>query len=248
MYRLLIYRMLHSVFMIAPRGRSWDVHSGRARVTFPLRAVGQNFLKEYGDRAHNPKPFHIPRTSRRINVRPGRNIPEAGLLEYLNRTPFEDPKVLEERNDRLRKLSAEISVETLQFGYPCRDGVFSIEHEATLGGRGGRLEHDRQEPDGWLTFDGTRGTIRIGTRERSIVIHSFTVLATRADLESHSVLLVLQFPPSMEENSRTPNHLHQTRFPISAFDNGHKPLAGFTSRSVRALVFLFFFSRGWCSN
>jgi RNA-dependent RNA polymerase len=113
-------------------------HSGQGALTLPTPSVGEQFLREFSS-------VGIVVRGRRIQFLPSRNHPRPETVEKINRMPYIDPHALEKQEARTRQLQKDLpSVETIQFGWHCRDGTFSIEWERTCS-HGCRIYHDADQ-------------------------------------------------------------------------------------------------------
>ncbi|EJD54733.1 RdRP-domain-containing protein [Auricularia subglabra TFB-10046 SS5] len=104
-------------------------HAGNGVLIIPRIDAARRFLQLYG-----AAPFARPLMlrGRRLYFRPTDNMPPPGLVQELLETVWEDPRVLAERHRRDVELAATtIGVESVQFGWTCRDGVYSVEWEST---------------------------------------------------------------------------------------------------------------------
>ncbi|KAL0067955.1 hypothetical protein AAF712_005124 [Marasmius tenuissimus] len=117
------------VRMFKPKRGKRGLHSGCGALTLPTVALGQSFLAEYGD--GSPTKF--------VSIR-GRNVrfklSDRGLSRdivlSIENSPYRDPSVVEERERIARLLEATtVPVNELQFTWPCRDQVLSVEWEYT---------------------------------------------------------------------------------------------------------------------
>ena len=111
------------------------------RLTLPSVEVGNHFLREYGGRR--------PREVIRVGAQ-GRNLaferskysPRKELVYKLARLPYVDPKQKEDLTALKAQLRTRlVSFSTVQFGWNCRDEVFSVEYEKLCSGIG-RLGFD----------------------------------------------------------------------------------------------------------
>lgn len=111
-----------------PREKNGEANRGFGFLTFPMAELGIRFLKAF--------PHGLNMFDRMVQFHPSRH-PEGRprVVEEIRTMPFTNPKVLEEEEDRYLQLSENrIVVGSIQFGWDCRDRVFSIESESPLTG------------------------------------------------------------------------------------------------------------------
>ena len=204
-------------------------------MTLPWEEVGQRFLNEYGI-------LGLSLDSRTIIFSLSRKPPRTDVVETIRRLPYLDPKAVEQQNTRDSYLRSEfVSIKTLQFGWECRDQVFSIEWEETFA-------HPSQ-----LFFEPERREIRIkifNPNETKIVAMRFSQISWTSAHISHShqpaIYFSLSMPPAFEsEDPRA--HLFQANNPFSdinpydqnprqrctAISSSHEPYAPYTSLAIR---------------
>ena len=128
------------------RDKRWNrPHAGFGFLTLPTLEIGQKFLDEYGglssSKRFNPQ-------GRVITFSQGnRENCNAEILEGITRLPYIEPqqqKESEERASRLR--SRAIIINSVQFGWDCRDDIFSIEWE-TVSHRASTLSFDPERSE-----------------------------------------------------------------------------------------------------
>ncbi|KAJ7785996.1 RNA-directed RNA polymerase 2 [Mycena metata] len=112
--------------------RGNKAHSGSGCLTL-LTNAALHFLREYGEQPGNQPPlktFSIG--GRRVKFAVGKSKPRQDVVERIQRFPYVDPAIAQQKEQRATVLqSGLIPVRTLQFGWDCRDSVFSVEWEAT---------------------------------------------------------------------------------------------------------------------
>ncbi|KAI0033364.1 RNA dependent RNA polymerase-domain-containing protein [Vararia minispora EC-137] len=116
------------------RHHTRDGHCGSGALTLP-EAVGDAFMRSYGEEEGPWIEFHV--MGRRVRFFKSWNTPKPDIVEKITRLEYKDPRALEEKERRARELEeALVPVNTIQFGWECRDKVFSIEweHHATPAG------------------------------------------------------------------------------------------------------------------
>ncbi|KAK0246074.1 RNA-directed RNA polymerase 2 [Armillaria nabsnona] len=201
--------------------RGTKKHGGSGSLTLPTTSVGDEFLREYGERG--PKKFSVG--SRQVKFCVSRRGPRSDIVDNIARTPYLDPRAVEERNWRTSKLQREsVLIRTIQFGWDCRDYIFSIEWEKTF-----------STSCCALSFDNERREIRIRIADTSPPLAIVTRLSNIAEVSVHQYLTfnVIFFsfvvPPSFEEEYKPRRRLHA--LPI----DDHHTVAPFTSHSLRLL-------------
>ncbi|TDL28673.1 RdRP-domain-containing protein [Rickenella mellea] len=132
-------------------------------LTLAFELLGVKFLIEYGGKSPQ-QPVRI--AGRQIFFDKGRKSPRADVVDTIRRLPFVDPVALQEKEARLQEFAEQaIRIQTVQFGWECRDGAFSPE-----------WERDYSETC-TIQFEGERREIRImiaGTEDTQIIAISFS--------------------------------------------------------------------------
>ncbi|EJD54735.1 RdRP-domain-containing protein [Auricularia subglabra TFB-10046 SS5] len=104
-------------------------HAGAGILTIPDMAIGRHFLQRYGAPAAS-RSIYVG--GRRVSFRSSEDQPPRGLVDDLLNRPWQNPRRLAEQHRRDARLAqAKISVAAVQFGWRCRDRVYSIEWEST---------------------------------------------------------------------------------------------------------------------
>ncbi|KAJ6574801.1 RNA-directed RNA polymerase 2 [Mycena capillaripes] len=205
--------------------RGNQVHGGSGLLTL-LKNVALQFLQEYGEQPDKrPPPKILKIGGRTVKFLPGRAKPRPDVIDRIMRFPYADPMVAEKKEQRANVLQSEnIQLRTLQFGWQCRDYVFSVEWEANIVGSL-RVSDERREfriaidqPNGRTLFVAIHFS-----RILNVMIHS--ELSTTASI----IFFNLSEPPNFE--SATDSDLRQrlSYLPIS----DHKRVAPFTSLAIR---------------
>ncbi|PCH33549.1 RdRP-domain-containing protein [Wolfiporia cocos MD-104 SS10] len=208
-------------------------------LTFPSIELGTRFLGEFG----GPQPTRMVFIGSRIYFSYSRKNPNPGVLETIRRLPYVDPRAEQEDENRSRELrSMAVNLVSLQFGWLCRDDVFSVEWEKQCVGQG------------TLIFDDNRREFRIRVREgddvRMVVITAAQIYFTGATLEQEIpvIFLHLNHPPSFESESEHSQLITEfasllipnaaappSRQRWSSFDDDHSSLSPFTSLAIRLI-------------
>lgn len=196
-------------------------HSGSGALTLPTTSVGDEFLREYGDRGR--KKFSVG--SRQVKFCVSRNGPRADIVESITRTPYLDPRAVEEQNWRTRKLEREsVLIRTIQFGWDCRDYVFSIEWEKTFPNSCCTLSFDNERREIRIRITDTSPPLAIVTR-----LSNISEVSVHQYLTSNIIFFSFLVPPSFEEE-----HSPRRRLQALPLDD-HDTVAPFTSHSLRLL-------------
>ncbi|THH30362.1 hypothetical protein EUX98_g3831 [Antrodiella citrinella] len=147
---------------ILPRARNDGSRVGR--LTLPSTEVGQYFLTEYGG-LYPRKDITIG--SRRIRFNKSERRADAKRLAHIRRYPYNPVAGEDSAAVSPDAESHHVAVSALQFGWECRDNVFSIEWEIHCG------------DSGRLTLDQSRRELRIQVPESPETENS-RIIAIRA--------------------------------------------------------------------
>ncbi|TFK30601.1 RNA-directed RNA polymerase 2 [Coprinopsis marcescibilis] len=103
-------------------------HGGYGFLTLPDVELSNRFLQLYGGTGSLKT---IQLGGKEVWFGPSKQTkPRTDVLQTIRLIPYRDPAVIEEEERRAHQLSAEqIPIETVQFGWECRDGAISIEAE-----------------------------------------------------------------------------------------------------------------------
>ncbi|OBZ79741.1 putative RNA-dependent RNA polymerase 1 [Grifola frondosa] len=204
---------------IFPQKRKGPYRTGA--LTLPSEDIGNQFLRDYG----GTKPRSTP----------------ADVLDRIRRLPYADPTALRAQEEQAAELQIRsVSVTKIQFGWECRDGVFSVECE-------------RECSSAQLLFDDDRREFRVKifslSETRLIAIRVAQISSTSACIDGPSntavIFLSLNNPPNFESESSLANvtSIIAELFNVktsppprqrwSAFDEGHEHVAQFTSTAIR---------------
>lgn len=101
-------------------------HSGSGFLTLPTHDIGVRFLHLYGASG-------LVLHGRRIQFTLSKNpAGRSDTVQSITRMPYVDPRVLEQQEQLSRQLAASrVAIQTIQFGWDCRDQVLSIESETS---------------------------------------------------------------------------------------------------------------------
>ena len=102
-------------------------HGGTGVLTLPNERTANHFLELFGT-AHPQIPISLDRKTI-IFSKSNKQQPRKDVLEKIS-LPYMDPWVVEERERRVQQLTeGKVGINTLQFGWECRDYVYSVECE-----------------------------------------------------------------------------------------------------------------------
>ncbi|KAH9857867.1 RdRP-domain-containing protein [Lenzites betulinus] len=226
--------MNFEIYLFPRRRRSpWQY----AALTLPSARIGEVFLQLYGQ----PNPRHILTVGNsRIQFQRSRNAPRREVLEQVQRLPFEDPHIAQAREREAKELEAlSTHIRTIQFGWECRDQVFSIEWEKSCTAD--------------LIFVDEQREFRVKVHSplaqetRIIAIRASQIGWASAAVDPSSgvptIFFSLSNPPSFETESSNAglfdslvgmlNLPPPKRQKWSAFDPSHEALAPYTSLALR---------------
>jgi RNA-dependent RNA polymerase len=223
-------------------GRRGQGHSGNGALTLPTEHLGLHFLRNYGG-PMAPKTLMI--ANRRIRFEKSKRVARLDVVETIRRLPYLDARALEEREKRAAELRAtNISVRAIQFGWECRDSVFSVEWEKKdyIDACAIVFQDDPRELR--IKYFAPTETRIIAVRF-SLINWTATSLAVRGQ---PTVFLSLHLPPSFE-GEITPERMHEIqrfrsngtvydiepRHRLSAFDDEHAQVAPYTSLAIRLI-------------
>jgi len=204
--------------------RGLNRHSGSGALTFPTIDAGARFLADYGN-AFLSMPINIG--GRRLKFMKSRGVARPEVVQSIMSRPYADPKTIEEKERRDKVLSSgEVSIDTIQFGWECRDSVFSIEWEQTFKGAC------------FLSLDDERREIRIKIHRllETLVIairfsHIITLSAHSYLWEHPIIFLSLETPPTFESDTRPPS-LPRRRLPALPISD-HDGIVPYASLAMR---------------
>ncbi|KDR85157.1 hypothetical protein GALMADRAFT_233817 [Galerina marginata CBS 339.88] len=200
-------------------------HKGTGALTLPSIQIGKHFLDLHGsDKPQFPIFVGRKRILFAVSKQPqGRR----DVVERITLQPYIKPRILEEREWRAAQLNdSNIPVVTIQFGWECRDYVFSIECE-------GHFENQAS-----LGFSDERREIRIRFQhgvEKYFIALSYSQIGSMTVQnylgQEAAIVFSLNTPPTYERqtgSSLTPRH-RLSFLPIP----GHKRVAPYASLALR---------------
>ncbi|KAJ6509230.1 RNA-directed RNA polymerase 2 [Mycena vitilis] len=201
-------------------------HSGSGSLTL-LNNVAARFLSEYGERPDNRLPLKTVKIGgRRVKFSTGRSKPRPDVVERILRFPYADPKLAETREQRANALQSEgdILLRTLQFGWFCRDSVFSVEWETDIVGSSIAVNDERREFR--IAIARPTETFFVAIRfSRISYVQVHSELSTNASI----IFFSLSEPPNFECSSGPGARQRLSYLPIS----DHKRVAPFTALAIR---------------
>lgn len=226
-----------------PNKRRGHGHSGTGALTLTTEALGLKFLYDYGQPEARST---ISLGNRVIKFSKSKRNARSDVVETIRHMPYRHPEVLEERERRARELQANsISVRTVQFGWECRDSVFSVEWE----------KKDYVDACA-VTFSDDPRELRIkyfAPNETRIIAIRFAQISWTATSISvrgrPTIFLSLTKPPSFESEA-TPERMGQIqaslrpngsvydiepRHRLVAFDDECAQVAPYTSLAIRLI-------------
>lgn len=206
----------------------------RAVLTLPTYDIGQHFLRDYGG---SQPYFSIQVGLTQLQVKPSRNSPRDNIVEKIRTFPYIDPEQHEQKKKLLEELRARtVSVGAIQFGWECRDNVFSVEYEKSCSGKG------------TLLFEGGKREFRVrvdeGDHSAIIVIRASQIAWAAMDRKSATetifFLSLLYFPTyecivaqEHEPEHSVSGHRAPLRQRLAAFNSDHAQYAMYVSLAVR---------------
>ncbi|KAK2461790.1 hypothetical protein APHAL10511_006253 [Amanita phalloides] len=210
-------RMNFHVFL--KRDKRNSRHAGYGFLTLPTKEIGQKFLTDFGGVLKK-----IQVQGRAITFSQSRREEcNPKILEMITQKPYIDPAALQASEERSKQLqSGSIVLNSIQFGWECRDDVFSIEWEID------------SPKSGIMTFDPDKNEIRITFKDTYFIAmrygHIKFISANRHSSEPSIFFSLLQ-TPSFEKNQLSQNDARQ-RLPYLPF-NDHDRVAPYTSVALR---------------
>ncbi|KIM48044.1 hypothetical protein M413DRAFT_22601 [Hebeloma cylindrosporum] len=196
-------------------------HGGTGALTLPTVDIGTRFLDFYCS-----QPLTIGKKTISLSI--SKKPPRLDVVESIQLQPYIDPAILEQREKRAAQLSAgSISIKTIQFGWECRDYVFSIECEKDCPGTSsGRAD---------LLFNEERRELRVKFRyqEETYFIamnysHIDSITMNKYLEIEHAMVFTLNTPPSYERD-RASTRQRLSFLPIP----DHERVAPYASLALR---------------
>jgi RNA-dependent RNA polymerase len=212
-------------------------HYGKGALTIPTPAVGELLLRNWPN---------IEVRGAFISLSRSRRAPRQDVLEEIRRIPYIDLTELRIREERLGKLTGNVSVSLLQFGWECRDGVWSAEWESrgswslsmdddnrriilrlsAVGSIKTKIVHLRYSHIKWIGRD-----LHSSPRIMFLSLDFPPMFGTQDALvfdSSHTEVLAFFGLPDVIALDAITNKIHQTSF----LDEEHEHVAPYTSTSL----------------
>lgn len=221
-YARLLPGMNFNIFL--KRNQNNRGHAGWGFLTVPTMEIGQKFLSDYG--GNSSKKVRLQ--GRAIIFSQSKTECRRDILERITTSPYIDPQVLQESEERASRLRSEaIVLKSIQSGWECRDDVFSIEWE-TVPVRRSVLE-----------FDPERNQIRITLNEIFLIVLRYSqidyISISRHEPEP-SIYFSLSQPPSFEQDTLLSHITQDSRRRLSSLPfNEHARVAPYTSVVLRVI-------------
>jgi len=192
-------------------------HGGTGALTLPTIDIGKRFLDLY-----QLQPLTVGKKT--ISLSNSTRSPRPDVVESIRLQPYIDPAILVQRESRAAQLNAgRISIETIQFGWECRDYMFSIECEHNCAG----------EAD--LLFNDERRELRVKLRNQDETYfiamnysHIITITMNKYLENKHVIVFTLNTPPSYERD-RGSTRQRLSFLPIP----DHERVAPYASLAIR---------------
>ncbi|KAF5374763.1 hypothetical protein D9758_000120 [Tetrapyrgos nigripes] len=198
-------------------------HGGRGFITLPTVDVAEYFLAEYGERPQGNPPKVFAINARNVRFSRANKPAPKDIIERTQRRPYEDPSIAEERESRDAVLkSNSVIVKTVQFGWDCRDDVYSVEWEYSTTSAL-NFDHDRREIRISIPYQ-YQGSLIIAIRPSQITEMSAHIYRSEPvlffSLSAHPTFLLTGVAQK------------QQRIPYLPF-NDHERLVTYTSLAMR---------------
>ena len=176
-------------------------------VTLPSVEVAEQFL-----RSHGPSSSNYVFVGRRLTFGRSNKPPRPHIVEEVSRLPYVDPRIAAERELRSQELRSghRVNLAVLQFGWECRDNVFSVEWERSSGALLGDMEFDDTRREFRVYMDGV-------SRVHIAVIRVTHIVDASCAIDGHGtqpvIYLSLTYPPTFE--SDIPRNVSPTLDPLA---------------------------------
>jgi RNA-dependent RNA polymerase len=206
----------------------------RGALTLPTEEIGQHFLRDYGGLTSWTT---IEVGQKTLLFKESSKKPRDYVLRKITTLPYVDPQQVEEKEKLSETLRAKtVSVRAIQFGWLCRDGVYSVEYEKACG------------DSGTISFNGDRREFRVRVLEdgKSTIVVIRAAQIVQAALQRISTtetvfLLFLLYSPAyeseleLEDGSTNVPGSRRTalRQRLAALNPDHAKSAIYTSLSIR---------------
>ena len=201
-------------------------NEGTGTLTIAVQSVANQFLEKHGGK--RGKGLKI--CGRKVFFRESRREVEQNILDKLKRTPYVDPRKAAEKQKRIEEAKAnQIPIRGIEFGWKCRDRVFSCEWEKSL------------DSPGLLRYDEDGREFRVVYESKSIALRVAQINERQVYSEMDGPLLVIFFSldsaPIFEETITAPqpdsSSFKRTR--TSSLDTDHERVVAHTSLALRLI-------------
>ena len=207
--------------------RSGVGHSGSGRFTVAVPNVAYKFLNDYGgDFPSNTIQCH----RRPVFFKPSNKGPRLDIIDKLLLTPYVDPHAEAEKQRRVAEAEAnQIPIRQIEFGWECRDSVFSCEWEKFV------------DPLGYLIYHEDRREFRLDFETKSIALRSAQINWASCGMDGSLPVICfnLESAPIFEELISVPQPESSpfTRTRISSLDPDHERVVAYASLAIRFVCY-----------
>lgn len=199
-------------------------HAGWGFLTVPTLEIGQKFLTDFGHGSSRK----LQVQGRAIIFSKSKKECRPDILEKILTSPYIDPRVLQESEERATRLrSGTIVLNSIQFGWECRDEVFSIEWESDSE----TIPHVRSV----LDFDPEVDQIRITLNNTYFIVlryYQINFMSISRHPSEPSIYFSLSQPPNFEQNTIFLNR--RQRLSYLPFNN-HARVVPYASVALRVV-------------
>lgn len=163
-------------------------------LVLPSEDVGDRFLRECGGRWPR-REVRVGSPAVPLAFELGRHDPRPEVVHRIRNVPYVDPQREEEQLELARGFRSHlVHVSAVEWGWECRDEVFSIEYEKHCQGRA-RLGFDPEHRQFRLRIHGDNENVVIAFRASQILETSIIV---DPNLNNPVIFFSLLYPPSYE--------------------------------------------------
>ena len=198
-------------------------HSGTGRFTVAVKSVAFQFLQEYGGEL---PPKIVRFAERQAFFKQSDDWPDNDIVQRLRRTLYIDPYEQAEKQRAIEEAEANrIRISRIEFGWECREKVFSCEWEKPL------------DPLGSIGYDIDKREFRINFGSNSIALRSAQINWTSCGMDGPLPVIYFNLGshPIFEEEVTVSPGTSFTRTRISSLDPGHERVAAYTSLAIRVV-------------
>lgn len=198
-------------------------HSGSGRFTVALPSVAFQFLHDYG--GDHPRNI-VQCVHRQVFFNPSTSTPRTDIVDKLLRTPYVDPHAEAEKRKKAAEAEANlIPIRGIEFGWECRDGIFSCEWEKLV------------DPQSHMNYDEDRREFRVIFASKSIALRTAQIRWVSCGMDGHLPVICfnLESAPIFEENFTVPqpNPSPFKRTRISSLGPDHERVVAYASLAAR---------------